>query len=78
MKIEILGSGCKKCAALAENAKAAVVHTGIEADIEKMTDLADIAKAGVMSTPALRIDGKVVSMGKLLTAAEIEALLPKS
>ena len=77
MKIQVLGTGCKKCTALAENAKVAAAQLGVEADIEKVTDMAEIAKAGVMSTPALRIDGEVVSMGKLLTAAEIEALLPK-
>ena len=75
MIIKILGSGCKKCVALGENAKAAAAAAGKEAEIVKVTDFAEIAAHGVMSTPALAIDDKVVSVGKVLTANEIEKLL---
>lgn len=71
MIIKILGSGCKKCITLGENARAAVDAAGIEAEIEKVTDYAQIAAYGVMSTPALVINDKVVSAGKVLTASEV-------
>ncbi len=75
MIIKILGSGCKKCIALGENAKAAAQAAGQDAVIVKVTDYADIARYGVMSTPALVIDEKVVSTGKVLTSSEVQALL---
>lgn len=71
MIIKILGSGCKKCIALGENAKAAVDAAGLQAEIVKVTDYAQIAAYGVMSTPALAIDDKVVSTGKVLSVAEV-------
>jgi small redox-active disulfide protein 2 len=71
MIIKILGSGCKKCIALGENAKAAADAAGIAAEIVKVTDYAQIAAYGVMSTPALVIDDKVVSTGKVLTVSEV-------
>lgn len=75
MLIKILGTGCKKCITLSENAQQAVNNLGLDAQITKITDVVEIASLGVMSTPALAIDDKVVSMGKVLTPAEIEALL---
>lgn len=78
MIIKILGSGCKKCVALAENAKAAAQAEGIDAEIEKVTDIITIASYGVMSTPGLVIDNKVVSTGRALTAAEIGPLLKEA
>ncbi|UTH50287.1 thioredoxin family protein (plasmid) [Loktanella salsilacus] len=75
MIIKILGSGCKKCLALEENAKAAADAAGKQAEVIKVTDFAEIAGYGVMSTPALVVDDKVLSMGKVLTSAEIELLL---
>ncbi|MBK6468331.1 MAG: thioredoxin family protein [Paracoccaceae bacterium] len=75
MIIKILGSGCKKCVALAENAKAAALAAGREAEIVKVTDFVEIAAYGVMSTPGLVVDEKVVSTGKVLTAAEIGKLI---
>lgn len=75
MIIKILGSGCKKCVTLAENARAAAQTAGIEAQIEKVTDMAAIAGYGVMSTPGLVVDGKVVAAGRVLSASEIGALL---
>lgn len=73
MIIKILGSGCKKCVTLGENAKAAAA--GKEAQIVKVTDFAEIAAYGVMSTPGLVVDEKVLSAGKVLTADEIGRLL---
>ena len=75
MIIKILGSGCKKCIALGENAKAAAAAAGIDAEFVKVTDIADIAAAGVMHTPALMVDGKLVSSGRVLSPEEIAKLL---
>jgi len=75
MIIKILGSGCKKCTTLATNAKTATENAGQEAEIIKITDLAEIAGHGVMATPALMIDGRLVSSGIVLTAKEIGQLL---
>ena len=75
MIIKILGSGCSKCNTLTENTKAALSKSGKQAEIIKITDFADIAAYGVMSTPALVIDEKLVSYGKVLKPDEIIALL---
>lgn len=75
MQIKILGAGCKKCIALTDNARTALAHLGLSADIVKVTDYGEIAAHGVMSTPALMVNGKLVSAGKVLSAAEIEPLL---
>lgn len=75
MIIKILGSGCQKCVTLAENAKAAADAAGKDARIVKVTDFAGIAAYGIMSTPSLVVDERVVSAGKVLTAAEIGRLL---
>ncbi|SEN66712.1 small redox-active disulfide protein 2 [Gemmobacter aquatilis] len=75
MIIKILGSGCRKCVTLGENAKAAAAAAGIAAEIVKVTDIAEIAAHGVMSTPGLVVDGKLLSTGKVLSAEEIGRLL---
>ncbi|MOA01549.1 hypothetical protein D3C78_1209640 [compost metagenome] len=75
MIIKILGSGCKKCVTLTENTQAALASLGREAEVVKVTDFAEIAAHGVMSTPALAIDDKVVSVGKVLTSSEVAALI---
>ncbi|MBU0903234.1 MAG: thioredoxin family protein [Gammaproteobacteria bacterium] len=75
MIIKILGSGCKKCITLGENTQAALANLGSEAQILKVTDIAEIAAHGVMSTPALVIDDKVVSVGKVLSTGDVEKLL---
>ena len=75
MNIKILGSGCKKCVALAENAAAAAQAERIDAEIEKVTDIIAIASYGIMSTPGLVIDEKVVSSGRVLNTSEIGTLL---
>ena len=75
MKIEILGTGCKKCNMLEANAKAAVEKLGLACDVVKITDLNEIMKRGVMMTPALAIDGQVKFVGKVPSEAELTTLL---
>lgn len=73
--IKVLGSGCKNCKTLYENAKEAVEKMGLDANVEYVTDMQVIAKYGVMSMPAIVVNEKVVSSGKVLKAQEIEELL---
>ena len=75
MNIEILGVGCPKCKQLAANAEAAVKELNIQAEISKVTDIDKITGYGVMMTPALAIDGEVVSAGKVLNKEEIKNIL---
>ena len=75
MKIASLGMGCQKCNALYENAKKAVEEKGIQAEIVKVEDMDQIIEYGVMMTPALVLDGKVKSSGKVLSAEEIKQCL---
>lgn len=75
MIIKILGSGCKNCVTLKENTDAALRELGMEAEVIKVTDFKDIMAYGVMSTPALVIDEKVVSFGKVLKPKEIIKIL---
>jgi small redox-active disulfide protein 2 len=74
-KIQILGTGCSKCKKLAENAEAAAKELGIEHQIEKVTDITEIMKFGVMMTPALAVDGKVKIVGKVPSPEEIKNIL---
>jgi small redox-active disulfide protein 2 len=74
-KIEILGTGCQKCMKLTKNAEEAVKGVAEEYKIEKITDLTKIMSYGVMMTPGLVVDGKVVSVGKVLSPDEIKKLL---
>ena len=78
MKVEVLGSGCARCNQLEANTRAALDQLGIDATIGHVTDFAQIAAYGVMSTPALAIDGKVVSAGQVLTVAQAAELLQKA
>lgn len=71
MIIKILGSCCGNCDTLEENAQTAVKEMGLEVEIVKITDVKDIMTYGVMTTPALVIDEKVVSYGKVLSPKEI-------
>ena len=75
MNVKVLGGGCSKCETLLANAKAAVANAGIEAEVEYITDFAVIASYGIMSTPALMVDEKIVSMGKVLKSSDIEKFL---
>ncbi len=70
-KIQILGTGCPKCKLLFANTETAVKSASIDAQIEKIEKIVDIMKFGVMSTPALVVDGKVKSVGKVLNPEEI-------
>ena len=75
MKIEILGTGCSKCKTLEENAKQALAKIGGFHEIKKVEDIVEIMNYGVMSTPALVIDGVVKSSGKVLSVEEIVKIL---
>jgi small redox-active disulfide protein 2 len=74
-KIEILGTGCPKCEKLADNAREAVSQLEGEYVVEKVTSITDIVARGVLSTPALAVDGQVVVSGRLASADEIRQLL---
>ncbi len=75
MKVEVLGPGCAKCTKLYEAAKEAVQAAGVDAEVAKVQDLAQMMKYGVLSTPALVIDGKLAVSGKVLGVDEIARLL---
>lgn len=75
--IKVLGSGCKNCHALLENTKEALKSMGLNVEAEYVTDMQKIMEYGVMSMPALVVNDKVVSMGKVLKAADLEKLLHK-
>jgi small redox-active disulfide protein 2 len=75
MNIKVLGGGCKRCEALLQSAKEAVASKGINAEIEYITDMEKIMNYGVMSMPALMVDDKIVSAGKVLKAKEVERFL---
>ncbi|MFB0525457.1 MAG: thioredoxin family protein [Phycisphaerae bacterium] len=74
-KIQILGPGCPKCKKLAENAEAAAKELGIEFALEKVTEINEIMKFGVMMTPALAVDGQVKLVGKVASPDEIKEML---
>ena len=75
MNIKVLGGGCKSCETLLRAAKEAVTNKGIDAEIEYITDMEKIMNYGVMSMPALMVDDKIVSAGKVLKAKEVEKYL---
>lgn len=75
MKIQILGTGCPKCQKLAETAKAAAEELGLQYELEKITELNEIMKFGVMMTPGLAVDGHVKSVGKVPSVDEMKKML---
>jgi small redox-active disulfide protein 2 len=75
--VKVLGSGCAKCHQLEANVKIALKQLGMDTAVEHVTDFAQIAAYGVMSTPALVVDGKVISYGKVLKVEEAVKLLEK-
>lgn len=75
VKIEVLGSGCPKCAELERRAKEAVLKVGAKAEVTHVYDFDEIIRRGVVHTPALAIDGKVVLAGRLPPVEEIVVLL---
>ena len=74
---KVLGSGCAKCNELEANAKAALKQLGMDTEIDHVIDFAQIAAYGVMSTPALVVDGRVVAYGRVLKAEEVVEILRK-
>ena len=77
MNIKIIGSGCPDCSRLYDNTLAALKELGIEAEVEKIGDLIEIVKLGVMSAPSLMVDGKLLISGKVASQKEIVRLLKK-
>lgn len=75
MEIKVIGTGCEKCGKLYENTLEAVKSAGVEVTIERVEDLMDIVRLGVMSSPALMIDGKLVVAGRIAKVDEIRKLL---
>ena len=75
MEIKVLGPGCPKCEQVANHVKEAVAQAGVDAQVDKVTDLMEIAKYGVLGTPALVIDGDVKCIGKIPTVEEIRQWL---
>ena len=75
--VKVLGSGCAKCNALEDAVRAALTELGMDTTIDHVTDFTQIAAYGVMTTPALVVDGKVVSYGKVLKKDEAKALIQK-
>lgn len=75
--VKVLGSGCAKCNQLEAATKEALQQLGMDTTIDHVTDFSQIAAYGVMSTPALVVDGKVVSYGKVLKAEEVVKILQK-
>lgn len=75
--VKVLGSGCAKCHALEDATRAALEELNMDTTIDHVTDFSQIAAYGVMSTPALVVDGKVVSYGKVLKKDEAKALIQK-
>lgn len=75
MKLQILGSGCPKCKLLEQHTREAVAELGIQAEIEKVTDVEAIIEMGVMMTPAFAIDGVVKSIGRVLTKDQVASYI---
>jgi len=77
MEIKVLGTGCSKCNSLEKATKEAIVKTGVNATVTKVDDIVEIMNFGVMTTPALVVDGKVVVKGKVPSVDELSKLLTK-
>ena len=73
--VKVLGAGCKSCHEQYENAKAAVENLGLDIEVEYITDMEKVMAYGVMSMPAIVVNEKVVSMGKVLKTADVEKLI---
>ena len=78
MQIKVVGTGCRKCKALLAATEEAVKNTGVQVDIEYVTDMIKIAETGLLSTPGLIIDNKIVSSGKVLEAQAVAELIEKN
>ncbi len=77
MEIKVLGPGCPKCEQTEQNVKKAVAEAGVDATVEKVTDIMEIAGYGVFGTPAVVIDGEVKSVGKIPTKEDVKSWLNK-
>jgi small redox-active disulfide protein 2 len=75
MEIKILGTKCPNCEKTADNVKQAVSETGLDASVDKVTDVMEIAKFGVFTTPAVVVDGEVKAVGKIPSVDEIKGWL---
>lgn len=75
MKIQVLGTGCAKCTELTRRTEAALKQLSIEAPVEKVSDIRDIMAFGVMSTPALVVDGKVCFAGRVPNVDELAKII---
>ena len=75
MNIKVIGGGCDKCDTLYENVLAAVKELGIDAEVEKIEDLMEIVKLGVMSAPSMIVDGKMVVAGRIAKKDEVKKIL---
>jgi small redox-active disulfide protein 2 len=75
LNIEVLGPGCPKCQLLEKNVRAAVEEMGIDAEVTKVSEIKEIAARGVLMTPGLVVDGKVVSSGHLLSVIQVKKRL---
>jgi small redox-active disulfide protein 2 len=75
MKIEVIGPGCPRCISTEKNVKEAVKQLGIQAEIVKVTDVAEFVRRGVMFTPAVIVDGEVKVSGKVPTVEELKKIL---
>lgn len=76
LTIQVLGTGCKKCVSLQDNVETALKELGIEAEVQKIEDINKIIEFGVMTTPALAVDGEVKLVGRVATPQEIIEVLP--
>jgi small redox-active disulfide protein 2 len=72
IKVEVLGAGCKKCQQLEANAKQAIAKLGMEAEVVHITDAIEIAKRGIMSTPALALNNTMISQGQMISPDRIQ------
>lgn len=77
MNIKVIGMGCDKCDSLYENVRQAVSELGLCAEIEKVGDLVEIVRLGVLSAPSLMVDGKLVLVGQTASVKRIKELLTK-
>ncbi len=75
MKIQVLGPGCAKCKQLMANTEQAVRELGVGAEVEKIEDVREMMKFRILATPALAVDGKVKSAGRVLSSEEVKTLL---
>lgn len=77
MNIKVLGEGCEKCDKLYENTKEAVAELGIDVEVEKVEDLIEIVRLGVLTAPSILVDGKLIVSGQVATTKNIIKLLKK-